>query len=403
MSDHKLAHAGSIDDIIKMARDVYGPGVIRNAAHSDFSEIARIPTGIFVLDAQTGGGIPLGRITMIDGQEGSGKSSLCLKTVANAQRMCRKCFTFRLENINKETGEFSASCECNNFEPLRTVYFDSEGQFSQLWAAHMGCDPEFIYVVSVEFGEQGIDIVDAMLRSGEVNLSIVDSLAHLTPMKEIEDSAEQASVGLQARLLNKAMRKWVSAITGSQQKAIQNRTTVLMINQMRETLVLYGDPTTNPGGKGQLYANSLHLRLRRGKAKQDADKTRTFEVETKFLVKKSRVCPPGTTGSYEMVVTPHDGKPIGYVAEEGAIARYAFDFGVIKDRKSDDTKLSKGAKYAFESYEFKTKKDVVERLAVKDGFYYGLRNATISAMTGAELNMDMALNSDSADTDGVKN
>ena len=164
-------------------------------------ETPRLKTGIFTLDFALGGGIPVGRITMAYGPRSGGKTALFLKTIASAQHTCRKCYSYRFR------------CDCKKKEGMRCVWFDVEGVWENKWAKTLGVNTKDLLLAWPETAEEVIDVGKAILKTGECDLLVIDSLARMTPSVEVEESAEKWQQGLLARLLNKMLRSWGATTT----------------------------------------------------------------------------------------------------------------------------------------------------------------------------------------------
>lgn len=187
----------AFNEILKKMKKKYGDDVILKANEAVGLGIPRIPTGIFVMDWACSAGIPIGRVSMFFGHEGSAKTTVALRVIASAQRMCRKCFKYE--------------CDCKDREGFKVVFLDAEGAYSTAWAEKIGVQNDKLLIVRPEFFEQAIDIGDALLRSGECDLLIFDSVAGLAPLGEISSTSEDWQMGLAARLMNKccAGSDWV--------------------------------------------------------------------------------------------------------------------------------------------------------------------------------------------------
>lgn len=200
--------------------------------------VEKVPTGILLLDKVLSGGYPAGRIIELFGSEGSGKSYLSLVTAARFQR-----------------------------EGRRVVLFDVEGSFDPIWASKVGVDVSNLLVLQADYGEQVFEGIRVLAESG-VNLIIVDSTAALVPKSELEGSIEDQSIGLQARMISKALRTVNAVVT-------KNKCIVLFINQLREKMntgFLFGDSTDSPGGRALKFYASVRIRVEKGSAiKEDKE------------------------------------------------------------------------------------------------------------------------------------
>ena len=218
--------------LFKAAAKKSGAGSLGFAKEFKFKVVPRISTGVLGLDYALGGGMPVGRISMYFGHKSSSKSTTLLRTIGNAQKMCSNCWTrFKSVPAKKEKDPPVVTCGCG--EPRETVvaYLDVEGAWDHKWSS-IFLDPSKLVFSQPETAEQTIDTADALLRSGAVDIIVIDSVAFMTPMSEIDNSSEKASVGVQARLIGDAMRKFVSGINKMAQEE-GRRPTIWLTNQIR--------------------------------------------------------------------------------------------------------------------------------------------------------------------------
>lgn len=258
-----------------------------------------------------------------------GKSTTALRVVANAQKMCTEC---------SKTEELHDRKECKQFRPFVVAWLDVEGAYDGTWARRLGVDEGKLYLMRPETAEQCIDVTDALLRSQEVDLLVVDSLAALVPSKEQEASAEEWQQGLMARLVNKGVRRWTGS--ANRMKRQEGRApTLLLINQIREKIgIMFGDPITMPGGHGVKFAASLVVRMWPGKVEMEDEKKKgdventPVCVELRFKVEFSKVGPPNISGSYKMMLTDTETKRVGDVWDEADVLAIAERLEMVRQQ-----------------------------------------------------------------------
>lgn len=256
MSSDKLAAA------LAQINKTYGKETIMRASEAKALQLQRVPFSIPSLDLGSGGGVPRGRIIMLKGEESTGKSLVAMKALVQFQRRCRFCGMER-EVFNMFTGEVEdGPCTCDNTAPMQCIWLDVEGAWDNAWGLKQGVDLSNLHVIRPSYTEQGVDVTDLVIRSRECDLVVVDSVAAMAPSIETTESAENQQIGVQARLVNKAMRKWTSGMNSCGMMVHAGNPAVIMINQVRVKIgVTFGSNETTPGGKGQNFHSSIIFRM----------------------------------------------------------------------------------------------------------------------------------------------
>lgn len=321
-----------LDIVLKQVNKKYGEGTVIRGGQ--YPHLSRFSSGVFALDAEIGGGIPRGRVVIFVGNESTGKSTVAERATASGQHSCRDCnVPF---DTDTETGE-TACPVCGEYKPFRVFWLDVEGTFDPSWARRHGVVVEDLYLAVPDFAEQGVDIVEAVVRTGDIDLVVVDSIAMMTPAVEIEKSSEDAIVGNHAKLMNRFMRAIQS---GFNSLGVETtcKPSVILINQLREKVgVMFGSPETMPGGKGQGFTASITVKftarasekvVEGGKKKGEG---RIIGQEIRFEATKNKTFPPFRTGSFTLYTDDSQelGVGAGTVDNTLSIVDYGVKFGVV--------------------------------------------------------------------------
>jgi recombination protein RecA len=276
-----------IEDAISSIEKTYGKGTIMKLGDGIINDIEAIPTGALSLDIALGiGGIPRGRITEIFGPESSGKTTLCLHIIAEAQKM----------------GGLAA-------------FIDAEHALDVNYAKMLGVDTSNLLISQPDYGEQALEITDTLVRSNALDVIVIDSVAALVPRSEIEGEMGDATMAVQARLMSQALRKLTAAISKS-------KTAVIFINQLRSKIgVMFGNPETTTGGNALKFYASVRIDIRKVAAIKEGEDV--IGNRTKVKIVKSKVAPPFKQVEFDILY--NEG-----ISKTGDLIDLGTEIGIIK-------------------------------------------------------------------------
>ncbi|HKL94582.1 MAG TPA: recombinase RecA [Clostridia bacterium] len=320
--DKSAGKVAALEQALAQIEKQFGKGALMRLGDNEKQTIEAIPTGCLTLDIALGiGGIPRGRVIEIYGPESSGKTTVALNIVAEVQS--------------------SGGC---------AAFIDAEHALDPTYAEHLGVDVDNLYVSQPDSGEQALEIVEALVRSGAMDLIVVDSVAALTPQAEIDGEMGDSHMGLQARLMSQALRK-LTAVTG------KNKATIIFINQLRDKVgIVFGNPETTTGGKALKFYASVRIDVRRADSIKDGAEIVGNHVKAKIV--KNKVAPPFKTAEFDILYGTG-------ISKAGCVLDLAAAEGFVQKGGSwysyNDEKIGQGRDKAVEF--LKTNPDIMKKLS----------------------------------------
>ncbi len=303
-----------VDELLSSLQDKFGEGSIMKLGEMTHVNVSVVPTGSFSLDLALGvGGLPRGRITEIFGPESSGKTTLALNVVAQAQKQGGKA-----------------------------AFIDAEHAMDPEYAAKLGVNVNELLISQPDSGEEALNILESIVRSGIISVVVVDSVAALTPRAELEGEMGEQHVGRQARMMGQALRKLTAIAANSQ-------TLIIFINQLRMKIgIMFGNPETTPGGRALPFAASVRIDIRRIAQVKKGENVVGNRVKAK--VAKNKVAPPFKTAEFDILF----GEGISY---EGDVLNAAVAHGVVKKSGASFSYDGERLGVGFENSKTKLKED----------------------------------------------
>jgi len=293
--------SSTLASVMQQVAKLHGPMVMRKASVA-LQTFRHIPTGVFTIDMALHGGVPMSLNSMIYGWESSGKTTIAMRTVARAQRM---------------------------FPDKQVVYIDVEGTFDKGWAICHGVDIERLLLVQPETGEQAVDLCDAVLRAWDTSMVVLDSIPALIPMKELEKSAEDSIVALQARLTGTLVRKAGNALLDERKKG--HYPVLLLVNQWRNKIAMMGDPRSLPGGNALKFFVSVRWEvMNKEEMGKDAHDVEVVDFnQHSFKVTKNKIGNGIRTGEFKLIRNPASPLGVGFIDEGKTVLTFAKKFNMF--------------------------------------------------------------------------
>ena len=339
--DKEFDRGKALDLALSSIEKAHGKGAIMKMSDRGSMNIESIPTGALALDVALGiGGLPRGRVTEIYGPESSGKTTLAMHVVAEAQRNGGIC-----------------------------AFVDAEHAMDPVYAKAIGVDVDELLISQPDTGEQALEITDMLIRSGALDVVVIDSVAALTPRAEIEGEMGDAHVGLQARLMSQALRKLTANLSKS-------KTVCIFINQLREKIgVMFGSPETTPGGRALKFYSSIRLDIRRIESLKDG--VEVVGNRTRVKVVKNKCAAPFKKAEFDIMYAKG-------ISREGSVLDLGVEFELVK---------KSGAWYTYEGEQLGQGRENAKEFLVE--------NPEVMVEISELVRTQLGLNGDVAEADGA--
>ena len=349
-------------DAVAKIHDKFGDSILKRASDERAQSWRRLSTGILPLDLGLGGGFPVGVVNTLWGDKGAFKTSSIGKAMAMAQRSCRDCYQLLPEFCPAE----EYACQCKGSVKDREIlcgFCDVEGTLDLDWFRRLGVNTDRMLLSRPDYAEATFDIVEGILREGAVDVLAVDSLAFMTPQKEIEASTAKDLMGVQSRAIAKGIRKLTAAMNSvGLTYGHDRRPTIFFTNQIRMQIgVMFGNPETQAGGKSPGYSAVTEVKLWPGKYKIDDVTGFPQSAEMNFRVSKNKSSFNKVEGDFTVVLSATDHKKVGEAYDEPYLIARGEICGLIE---------RKGATWHCLGEKFGKKDDLLQKLLSDPAYKY---------------------------------
>jgi len=387
-TDSKGTRAERMASIAAGAKKLFKTSIIHSPEEESLLVVPRISTGLYALDAASNGGLPVGRLSMVYGMEGSGKTNLLLRGVADAQKRCANCYNYgEFEEGEMELPDFEKggvktvktsvikSCPCGKPRDMIVMWNDSENVWNTPWARTLGVAAEKLILVKPLYGEQAYDLISAFVTMKDVDIIVIDSIAQLAPAAEIESDMGEQFQGLAARMNNKFLRKLIGGMCDAFNAG--RPITLWAVNQYRQKIgVMFGPSETLPGGMGQKFAMSLEVECRKGKITLEEGTNEPLFGEFHWKIKKNKVGVEGGKGTFQQCMSDTDLFVVGDVMEHEMVIDKAVEMNFIEKPNN--------VMYLFNGEKFRGKSQLVRYLGEHLPEYETLKTEMLRVKLGLE-------------------